>query len=100
MELEILNDTPPDYYKDTGCSVASACLTCPFPQCRYDTGTSGGAKKLTQITIDQDRAKVYWSIVLEEGPDIAMVKVTSIYSITKRTMQRTLSNTALRGDVS
>ena len=28
---------PEDYpYKDTGCSLAPSCLTCPYPRCRYD----------------------------------------------------------------
>lgn len=24
------------YYKDTGCDIHPACLTCPLPRCRYD----------------------------------------------------------------
>ena len=31
-------DTVPEFYpyEDTGCEVASSCLNCPLPQCRYD----------------------------------------------------------------
>lgn len=32
-------DALPEFfdYRDTGCSVHPACLTCPLPKCRYDT---------------------------------------------------------------
>jgi methylphosphotriester-DNA--protein-cysteine methyltransferase len=26
----------PEVYRDTGCAVHSACLSCPLPRCRYD----------------------------------------------------------------
>jgi len=28
-----------DEYRDTGCEVAPACLSCPLPVCRYDSET-------------------------------------------------------------
>lgn len=31
-------DLPPEYlrYRDEGCELASSCLQCPFPHCRFD----------------------------------------------------------------
>lgn len=35
---ETMADLPPEEsdYPDLGCELAPACLTCPFPRCRYD----------------------------------------------------------------
>ncbi len=37
-ENDNLVDTIPEYctYEDTGCEVASACLECPLPRCKFD----------------------------------------------------------------
>ena len=35
----IVVDRETGYVMDTGCQVASSCLRCPLPACRYDDGT-------------------------------------------------------------
>jgi hypothetical protein len=51
----------PEYqqYRDTGCSLHSACLTCPFETCRYEDvlrhakGGSSGKGQLNQRLINE-----------------------------------------------
>jgi hypothetical protein len=31
-----IDDLASYYYEDTGCEVASACLVCPLPRCKFD----------------------------------------------------------------
>lgn len=50
VHVELLPDGA--NYRDTGCSVATACLACPLPTCRYD----GGPARLNQQVHDAKRA--------------------------------------------
>lgn len=37
-------------YRDDGCDMAPACLSCPFPRCRYDI--AGGVRAMLNIARD------------------------------------------------
>ena len=71
------------YYEDTGCEVASTCLACPLPRCKFDD--MEWFAKYRRLARDLRMA----SVIQEEGLSIA--EAAERFSITPRTVFRVLS---------
>ena len=73
-----------DHYKDTGCSVAPACLKCPLPQCKYDD--PAGYAKLLRLTLDRARVAVMEreGISVEEAAERFGMDVRNVYRMKRR----------------
>ena len=73
---------PQDYpYKDTGCSFAPSCLTCPFPKCRYDLHS--GIRKMGAGILSGELIHLR-----EEGKSVAVI--AQRFGVGKRTIYRHL----------
>ena len=46
LERSLRSDALPENqtFRDTGCSLHSSCLSCPFDRCRYDIGIGGSVR--------------------------------------------------------
>ena len=79
-------DAVPEFYpyEDTGCEVASSCLNCPLPQCRYDD--PAWYQKNRRLAKD---FKVFTAIKneqlsVEEAADRFSVTIRTIFRIMQR----------------
>lgn len=72
-----------DHYEDTGCEVATTCLACPLPRCKFDD--MEWYAKYRRMARDLRIA----SIMHDEGLSIA--EAATRFSITPRTVFRVLS---------
>ena len=84
----VRTDTLPEdtEYRDTGCSLASSCLSCPLPQCRYDEPRS--ARRLGNHARDRE-------ITLLRTRHAAPVEaIASAYGLTTRQVYRILRRAA------
>lgn len=88
------SDLLPEYcqYKDEGCDLADSCLNCPFPQCIYEQprGRQRWLKKL--------RDKEIVRLFTGEGKGVR--ELASMFGVSARTIQRALSNSLHKGDLS
>ena len=77
-------DTLPELtrYRDAGCDVHPACLTCPLPRCRYDE-PEDGANILKQLRNDE---------VLEvfRSERLSAIELAQRFNVSKRTIHRIL----------
>ena len=71
------------YYEDNGCEVASTCLECPLPRCKFDD--MEWFAKYRRLAKDLKVA----AIIRAEGMSIA--EAAERFSITPRTVFRVLS---------
>lgn len=79
----------PSHWKDNGCEVAPACLTCPLPKCRHDMsglelrqyGISGGGA--LPFIEKREQAKD----MLRAGI-LRLTEIASITHLSERTLQR------------
>lgn len=69
-------------YRDRGCELHVACLTCPLPRCRYDV--PGGARAL----VNRDRNAVIRRLRLHAG--LPVDEIARRFSISRRTVFRVL----------
>ena len=76
-------DEPAFYYEDTGCEVASTCLDCPLPRCKFDD--MEWFAKYRRLARDLRMA----SVIQNEGLSIA--EAAERFSVTPRTVFRVLS---------
>lgn len=84
----VRTDTLPEdtEYRDTGCSLAPSCLSCPLPQCRYDEPRS--ARRLGNHARDSEIALLR----REHGATIAAI--AAAYGLTTRQVYRILRHAA------
>ena len=71
------------YYEDNGCEVASTCLDCPLPRCKFDD--MEWFSKYRRLARDLRIA----SIIREEG--LSITQAAERFSVTPRTVFRVLS---------
>ena len=84
----VRTDTLPEEteYRDTGCSLAPSCLSCPLPQCRYDEPRS--ARRLGNHARDRE-------ITLLRRQHAAPIEaIASAYGLTTRQVYRILRRAA------
>jgi hypothetical protein len=84
----VRTDTLPEDtdYRDTGCSLAPSCLSCPLPQCRYDEPRS--ARRLSNHARDTE-------IVLLRTQHAAPIEaIASAYGLTTRQVYRIMRRAA------
>lgn len=72
----------PDYYRDTGCSIAPSCLNCPLPRCRYDV--QGGARSMRLAVRDPLIKAAYQS-----GEPIEVI--ARRHNVSRRTVHRVVA---------
>jgi hypothetical protein len=73
---------PENYsYRDDGCDIHPACLTCPLPQCRYDNprGARGMFNEVRDVEIVRLRRK-----------GLSINEIASRYDISRRTVFRVM----------
>jgi hypothetical protein len=79
-------DSVPEFYpyEDTGCEVASSCLNCPLPQCKYDD--PGWYQKNRRLAKDLNIFTVMQSeeLTVEEAAERFLVTVRTIFRIMRR----------------
>lgn len=78
-------DLPPEYchYRDEGCELASACLSCPLPKCVYDQPR--GRQRWLKRLRDQEIVRLFNT----EGKGVK--ELASMFSLSQRTVQRVLN---------
>ena len=71
------------HYEDTGCEVASTCLGCPLPRCKFDD--------MAWFAKYRRLARDLWmtSVIQDEGLSIA--EAAERFAVTPRTVFRVLS---------
>ncbi len=86
---------PENYsYRDDGCDIHPACLTCPLPQCRYDNprGARGMFNEVRDVEIVRLRRK-----------GLAINEIARRYGISRRTvfrvMRRSIEGTSGKADL-
>ena len=67
-------------YKDTGCDLFPACLTCPLPRCRYDV--DGGAR----IMLNYTRNREIWRMRCEK--EFTINEIMEYFQVSRRTVFR------------
>ncbi len=69
-------------YRDAGCDLFAACLTCPLPRCRYDE--PGGARAMLNRVRDQDirRLRIEAHLPVDE--------IATRFRVSRRTVFRAL----------
>ena len=73
-------------YRDDGCDLFAACLTCPLPRCRYDV--AGGARTmLNEVRDDEIR-----QLRLDGG--VAVDEIARRFRVSRRTVFRVLQRGA------
>ena len=68
-------------YRDTGCDIAPACLSCPLPRCRYDMPP--GRK------VEERNAQV----AARRNDGAKMKQIAAEFNISPRTVSRVLQKT-------
>ena len=68
--------------EDTGCILAPACLSCPFPICKHDSPTQGPKHYIRNMSI---RAHVR-----DDGWEIE--RVAEKFNLTKRSVERVMGH--------
>ena len=71
----------PDYYRDTGCHVHPACLSCPLPQCIHDLGQT----RFTESRRERQREIAAYRTA---HPELALDQIGSLFGVTTRTVNR------------
>ena len=69
-------------YRDTGCEVHPSCLTCPLPQCRFDT--HGWLSKEAYSARD---AKI---IAARDSLGLSVSELAKRFDLSQRTIHRAL----------
>jgi len=82
-EVQLAQDSLPEFqkYHDSGCSLASACLECPFPECVSES--LGGIRYFLKENRDKEIRRLHL-----EGKTIK--SLASLYSVHARTITRAL----------
>lgn len=75
-----------DTYRDTGCELAPACLTCPLPRCRYDEPGGVGAAQALAERVDRNRR-----IVALRGTGVEAREIASVVGVSVRSVFRVLA---------
>lgn len=79
------------YYRDTGCNLAPACLSCPFSRCmKEDAGEDTRAERNAAVWLDYKRMK-------RNGVRNPVTLLCEKYDLSDRSISRILSN-ARRGE--
>ena len=84
-----LMDTAPELmrYRDDGCNLHPACLSCPLPRCQFDEPEAG------QTVLKQVRNAEVFS-AMQEG--LSAVELARRFRISKRTVHRILQEARMR----
>lgn len=79
-------DTIPELmrYRDDGCDLHPACLTCPLPRCRYDEPGDG------QPVLKQVRNEAVLEVFHSEG--LSASELAQRFRVSKRTVHRILQH--------
>lgn len=72
------------HYRDDGCDLFAACLTCPLPRCRYDV--PGGARTMLNRVRDHDIRRMRH----EDG--VAVDEIARRFRVSRRTVFRVLQS--------
>jgi hypothetical protein len=75
-------------YRDTGCNLHAACLTCPFERCRYD------APRAARVNMNADRDREIVRLFLAGVPPVAIGRRVAL---TERSVFRIASSMRQRG---
>lgn len=88
------SDLLPEYcqYKDEGCDLADSCLNCPFPQCIYEQPR--GRQRWLKRLRDKEMVRLF------TGEGRGVRELASMFGVSARTVQRALSNSLNKGDLS
>ncbi len=80
------NDALPEHlhYRDDGCDLFAACLTCPLPHCRYDV--PGGARTMLNRVRDHEIRRMRH----ENG--VAVDEIARCFRVSRRTVFRVLQS--------
>ena len=78
-----LMDIAPEFmrYRDDGCNLHPACLTCPLPRCQFDEPEAGQTVRMQVRNANVVSA-------MQEG--LSAVELSRRFSIAKRTVHRIL----------
>ena len=74
-------------YRDDGCNLHPACLSCPLPRCQFDEPEAG------QTVLKQVRNAEVFS-AMQEG--LSAVELARRFRISKRTVHRILQEARMR----
>ena len=69
-------------YRDDGCDLFAACLTCPLPRCRYDV--AGGARTMLNAVRDDEIRR------LRRDGGVAVDEIARRFRVSRRTVFRVL----------
>ena len=69
-------------YRDEGCELASSCLRCPFPRCRYDE--PGGVAAAVRTDRDAEMVR------LRRERRMAIAELARRFGVSKRSVHRIL----------
>lgn len=70
-------------FRDTGCDVHPACLTCPLPQCRYDE--PGWRQREERLERDAEIAR------MRARHGLSVEELAARFGVSTRTVHRVLS---------
>jgi hypothetical protein len=86
----VRSDALPEHveYRDTGCSLAPACVRCPLERCRYDE--PGGARTVLQRPRDA-------ALRLRREEGVAIDALAAEFGVSRRTVFRVLARGRMAG---